>query len=85
MDERAGAPGRLEGVRKPLRRVTRPSGDDNKHGGIWRPPEERAEQIDGRRVGPVDVVEHQHQGPGRGQPLEEPTDGAVAAISLVSE
>ena len=57
----------------------------NKDGGLWRPPEERTEQIDGRGVGPVDVVEHQHEGPGGGQPLEESADGAVAAIPLVSE
>ena len=85
MDECAGAPGRLEGVREPLGRVTRPVGNDNKDGGLWRPPEERTEQIDGRRVGPLDVVEHQHHGGVGGQALQESADGAVAAISLVSE
>jgi hypothetical protein len=85
VNEGAGTPRRLEGVREPLGRVTRPTGNDNKDGGVWRPSEERTKQIDGRRVGPVDVVEHQHEGPGGGQPLEEFADGAVAAISLVSE
>ena len=45
--------------------------------------EERAEQLDRRRIRPVDVVEHEHHRLGLRERLEQHADGAVAAVALV--
>ena len=43
------------------------------------------EQLDRGRVGPVEVVEHEHERLRRREPLEQRRDGAVAAVALVLE
>src|SRR5947207_2551259 len=44
-----------------------------------------AEQLDRCGVGPVDVVEQEHQGRGQGELLQELAYGPMAAIALVLE
>ena len=50
-----------------------------------RPAQQRAEQLDGRRVGPVEVVEHEHERLRRRELLEQRAHRAVAAVALVLE
>ncbi len=50
-----------------------------------RPAEQRAEQLDRRRVGPVEVIEHEHERLRRRELLEQRAHRAVAAVALVLE
>ena len=44
-----------------LRRLTGTDSQRDEHGRGRRPAQQRAEQLDGSRVSPVEIVEHQHQ------------------------
>ncbi len=48
-----------------------------------RPPQQRAEQLDRRRVRPVEVVEHEHERPALRKGLEQRAHRAMGAIALV--
>ena len=65
--------------------MARPHGQRQEHRRGGRPAQERAQQLDRRRVGPVQVVEHEHERLGRRELLEERADGTVAAIALMLE
>ena len=68
---------------EPLAHLPRPHGQRDEYLSGRRSVEERAEQLDRRRIRPVDVVEHEHQRLGLRERLEQCADGAVAAVSLV--
>jgi hypothetical protein len=69
--------------RQALSRRVRPHPEGREHGRSWRSAQQRPQQFDGRRVGPLDVVQHQNQRPRPREPLEEITDRTMAAIALV--
>ena len=81
----ARSPGRLECRGQPLRSVARPQRHDEENSGVRWSTKQGAEQVDRRGVGPVDVVEHEHERPDGGQTLEHLAHGAVAAVALVTE
>ena len=62
-DESAGAARRLECGGQPLRRLPRSQRDDEEDSCVRWPAKQRAEQVDRCGVGPVDVVEHEHERP----------------------
>ncbi len=69
----------------PLRRLTGTDSQRDEHRrGRW-PAQQRPEQLDGCGVGPVEVVEDQHERRGRRESLEQLAHGAVSAIALVLE
>ena len=75
----------LERGRETLRHLAGAVRQRHEHGRGRRPAQQRAEQLDRRRVGPVEVVEHEHERLRRREPLEQRAHGAVAAIALVLE
>ena len=82
-DERAGAVGALERGREPLGHLAGPHGQRHEHRCSRGPVEQAAEQLDRRRVGPVQVVQNQHERLGRGEQLEQRPYGAMAPVALV--
>ena len=52
---------RSSAVDRALRHVARTHGQRQKHRRGRRPAQERSEQLDRRRVGPVQIVEHEHE------------------------
>ena len=48
-----------------------------------RSPQQRAEELGGPRVRPVQVVQHEHEGRGRGEQLQQLPHGPVRAVALV--
>ena len=83
--ERPGAVAALERGRQPVGKLPRARGEREQHRRRGRAAEQRADQLDRRRVGPVDVVEDQHQRLRRREPLEQLPDRAVGAVALVLE
>src|SRR5438477_5939504 len=73
----------LERCCKTVRRLARAERCCNEHGGSRRPAQECAEQLDRRRVGPVEVVEHEYERPRLREMLEQRAHGPMAAIALV--
>ena len=59
-EHRPRAIGPLNCGREALRHLVWADGQDDEDARAGRPPEQRAEKLDGRRVGPVDVVEYQN-------------------------
>ena len=57
----------------------------DQHGRRRRPAQQRAEQLDRRRVGPMEVVEHEHERPRLRELLEQRAHRTMAAIALVLE
>ncbi len=81
---RAGAVRALERRRQTLRHPA--AGDAAsaiRTGGRRRAAQQRAEELDGRRVGPVEVVEDEHERLARRELLEQRTHRPVAAVALV--
>ena len=68
-----------------LRSLTRSDSQRQEHSGVRRAAQQRAEQLHGSRVSPVEIVEREHKRPGAGEPLEQLAYGAVAAVALVLE
>ena len=62
---------------------TRPHRKCDEHPSRRRPVEKRAQQLDRRRIRPVDVVEHQHDRLALRERLEQRAHRAVASIPLV--
>ena len=81
--ERAGAMSSLERCCEPLGQLVRPDGHGNEHGSGRRAAQQRAEQLDRGRVRPVEVVEHEEEGPRVREELEERAHRAVRAVALV--
>ena len=73
----------FNGGAEPLAHLSRPRGQRDEYLSGWRSMEERAEQLDRRRIRPVDVVQHENHRLGLRERLEQGADGAVAAVSLV--
>ncbi len=72
----------LERGREPLGQLAGAKRHCHEHGcGRW-PAQQRAEQLDRRRVGPVEVIEHEHERRWRREPLEEFADRTMAAVAL---
>ena len=61
--------------------LARAEGEDQEHRGGRGPPQQRAGQLDRRRVGPVEVVEDDGGRPG-GERLEQRAHRAVRAVAL---
>ena len=74
---------RSSAPRQSLRRLARPHRQSHQHRRGRGSAQQRAQQLDRCRVGPVDVVEHEHQWRRRREPLEELADGAMAPVALV--
>ena len=75
--------GARECRRQPLGQLPGPHRDREQHRRGRRPLEQSAEQLDRGRVGPVDVVEDEHERPRRCEELQQLADCAVAAVALV--
>ncbi len=81
--ERPCPVGALDGCGEPLRDLARPDGERRQHRSCGRPVQQGAEQLDGRGVGPVEVVEDEDERLRAREELEQLPDGAVASIPLV--
>ena len=57
----------------------------HEHGRGRRPAQQRAEQFYGCGIGPVEVVEHEHERSGRGESFEQLAHRAMASVALVLE
>ena len=78
-----GRPGPLERPGQPLGHLPRPHGDREKHRRGRRPAQQGPDQVDGPRVGPVQVVEQEDERrPGR-EHLQAPADGPLGPVALV--
>ena len=75
--------GALQRPREPLRHLARADGDREQHARGGRPSQQRAEQFDRAGIGPVQVVQDQHQRLRRRQRLQQLPHGSVEAIALV--
>ena len=73
----------LERAREPLRHLSWPDGQRDEHGCVRRTTKERGKEFDGCGVGPVDVVEHEHERLGRRQSFEQLAHRARGAVALV--
>ena len=83
--QQLGAPRPLERSGEALGDVMRPHGEPQQHRRRGRPAEEGSDQLQRRGVGPVEIVEHEHERLRRPELLEQRAHGAVAAIALVLE
>ena len=81
--ERACSMGALERGCEPFGHLARAHGQRQEHRCGRRQMEQCAEQLDGGRVGPMEVVEHENERLGPREQLEQLTDGSVAAVALV--
>ena len=79
--EAAGPPGALERGRQALRELTRTDGE-RREDRRRRPPQQRADHLERARVGPVEVVEAEHERLGRGERLQQSSHGAVGAVTF---
>jgi hypothetical protein len=73
----------LEGSGQPLRHLARTHCHGDQHRRAGRPPQQRSEQLDRPGVGPVEVVEHQHERLGGRERLEELAHGGVSSVTVV--
>src|SRR4029079_4987523 len=73
--------GTLERGGQTLRHLARTHGQREQHRRGRRPAQKRAYHLEGRRVGPVEVVEHEHERLRRRQLLEQRTYRTVAAVA----
>ena len=81
----AGAPGIGGAAQLGVQRgvgLTVAVGDRQQQPRRGRAADERGDERDRRRVGPVQVVEQQHEAARRGQPLEQRADRAVQLVAL---
>ena len=83
--ERPGALRSLDRDREALGHEAGTHGERQEHGRRGRTVQQRAEQLRRSRVGPVEVVEDEHEGLRPCQPLEQGADGTVRAVALVLE
>ena len=83
--QQVGAPRPFERARQALGHVARTHGQREEDGRGRRTAQERSQQLDRGRVGPVQVVEHEHERLPRRELLEQRAHGAVAAVALVLE
>ncbi len=81
--DRAGAVRPFNRRAEPLAHLSRPHRHRDEYSSRGRSMEERTEQLDRRRICPVDVVEHEYQRLGLRECLEQCANGAVAAVALV--
>ena len=81
--ERPGAVGALERGQQLLRDLPRAHRERQQHRRLRWASQQRAEQLERARVGPVQVVEHQHQRLAGGEDAEQVADGLVRAVALV--
>ncbi len=75
--------GALERRRETFGRLARTLGQDQEDGSVGRPAQQRREQLHRRGIGPVDVVEHEHQRPAVGEPLQQLAHRPMGAIAFV--
>ena len=73
----------IERRRQTLRHLARTDGQREEHGSRRWAAEERADQLHGGRVGPVEVVEHEHERLHRRKLLEQGAHRTVAPVALV--
>ena len=68
---------------KPGLKLSRARGRCDQHAGVGRPAQQRHEEIGRGGVGPVEVVEDEHERLGGGELLQQHAYSAVGAIALV--
>ena len=73
----------VERAGEPRRELSRPRRHGDQHAGRGRPVQERHQEVDRGRVGPVQVVQRQHERLGGGELLEQLDHRAVDAVALV--
>ena len=76
---------RGEGGPQPLGGLAGAEREGEQHRRVGAAPQQCRDQLDRRAVAPVQVVEHQHEGLGLGQPLQQAPHGAVGPVALVGE
>jgi hypothetical protein len=84
-DEAAGAVRVLECARQPLRDLAGTHGQGNEDRGRRWTAKQRAEQLDGGRIRPVKIVQHENDGSCLSQSREQLAHSAVASVPLVLE
>ena len=80
---RSGALGAFERGGQTCRHLARTHGECEQHGSRRRPAQQRAEQLDRRRIAPVQIVQHEHERPVVRQQLEQLANGAITPVALV--
>ena len=83
--QHAGAVRALECGGESAGRLPRPEGGCDEDGSVGRAPEEGAEELDGRRVGPVEVVDEEHERRRGREPLEQVAHRGVHAVAVVED
>ena len=68
-----------------LRSLAAAEREGDQHGRLRPAPQQRREQLDRGGVGPVEVVQHEHERVRIGQPLEQRPHGAVGPVALVRQ
>ncbi len=81
--ERPLSVGPVEGGGEPLGHLARADGERHQHGRSRWPAQQRADQLHRPGVGPVEVVQHEHEGLGRSEQREQFAHGTVRAVALV--
>src|SRR5207247_3642822 len=72
-----------DGRRKLRSELPRPVGEQQAHRALGRTPQKAGDQLDARRVRPVEVVERQRQGLLGGEESEQLADRRVCPVALV--
>ena len=75
----------MQGGGQALGELSRPAGHHEQDGRVGRAAQQRREQVDRRGIGPVHVVERQHERPAHREPLEQLAHRPVRAVALVLE
>ena len=83
--QRARAVRALERRQQPLGHLARADGERDQHRPRGRAPQQRADQLERAGVGPVQIVEREHERLARGQHAEQLAHGVVRAVTLVRQ
>ena len=81
--ERPGAVRAVKGAAEPRGQLVGPGREREQHAGGGRPVQQRDEQVDRCGVGPVEVVEHEHERLGGRELFEQLPHRAVGPVALV--
>ena len=81
--QHAGAVRALERRGEPAGRLPGPEGGCDEDGSVGRAPEEGAEELDRRSVGPVEVIDEEHERRHGREPLQQIAHRGVHAVAVV--
>ena len=81
--EAAVAVGAIQRRAQPIGELARARGEHDQDAGAGRAAHQRGDEVDRRGIGPVDVVEDEHERARRGQPREQLAHRAMRPVALV--